>query len=333
MLMPNRSFTAGSQFRYGFNGKENDNDVKGTGNQQDYGMRIYDPRIGKFLSVDPLTKSFPWYTPYQFAGNIPIAAIDLDGEEQKIMINWFDANGNVTKSKLVKFDFINVNKLYNSLRLGLNSETTYTLEGTKFNSTNAKFSSGFEEYRKGTGNPRNPYSAPIRPKTGILTFNITTNDDGSENINITYKNSAISMKEVYADAIRGFSSVVNVTGTSIEALGYGTSALPGAQEPGLILIGIGKGVGTLGDGIGILGDLVDGKKADASKKFAFFVGGLVVGKGIAKLPLKDRDLFKESLDTYLGKGIGFIKDGYFDNCKKEVQESNNLDIKIETKKK
>jgi Restriction endonuclease fold toxin 5 len=33
------------------------------------------------LSVDPLTKEFPWYTPYQFAGNTPIGAIDLDGAE------------------------------------------------------------------------------------------------------------------------------------------------------------------------------------------------------------------------------------------------------------
>ena len=37
--------------------------------------------IGKFLSVDPLTKKFPWWTPYQFAGNMPIKYIDLDGLE------------------------------------------------------------------------------------------------------------------------------------------------------------------------------------------------------------------------------------------------------------
>ena len=84
MLMPGRKFTAGNVYRYGFNGKENDNDVKGEGNQQNYGMRIYDPRIGRFLSVDPLTKSYPHYTPYSFAGNKPIQFIDLDGaEEQK----------------------------------------------------------------------------------------------------------------------------------------------------------------------------------------------------------------------------------------------------------
>jgi RHS repeat-associated protein len=55
----------------GFNGKENDNEVKGEGNQQDYGMRIYDGRLCRFLSVDPLTASYPELTPYQFAGIIP----------------------------------------------------------------------------------------------------------------------------------------------------------------------------------------------------------------------------------------------------------------------
>jgi RHS repeat-associated protein len=81
--MPGRSFTLSeaNAYRYGFNGKENDNEVKGAGNQQDYGMRIYDPRIGKFLSVDPLQKQYPELTPYQFSSNTPIQASDLDGLE------------------------------------------------------------------------------------------------------------------------------------------------------------------------------------------------------------------------------------------------------------
>lgn len=74
--MPGRSFTS-SSYRYGFNGKENDPET----NTQDYGLRIYNPSLGKFLSVDPLFKEYPWYTPYQFAGNRPIDCIDLDGGE------------------------------------------------------------------------------------------------------------------------------------------------------------------------------------------------------------------------------------------------------------
>jgi len=70
-------------YRYGFNGKENDYEIKNScGTSYDYGFRIYDSRLGKFLSVDPLTKEYPWYTPYQFAGNTPIQAIDIDGLEE-----------------------------------------------------------------------------------------------------------------------------------------------------------------------------------------------------------------------------------------------------------
>jgi hypothetical protein len=53
----------------------------GGGSTYDYGFRIYNPALGRFLSVDPLTKEYPYYTPYQFAGNMPINCIDLDGLE------------------------------------------------------------------------------------------------------------------------------------------------------------------------------------------------------------------------------------------------------------
>ncbi len=51
------------------------------GSQQDYGMRIYDPRVGRFLSHDPVSDSFPELSSYQFASNTPIQAIDFDGLE------------------------------------------------------------------------------------------------------------------------------------------------------------------------------------------------------------------------------------------------------------
>ncbi len=91
----------GSGYRYGFNGKEKDDEVYGTGNQYDYGFRIYNPRIGKFLSVDPLTKEYPWYTPYQFAGNMPIWAIDRDGLEEEIVITLLSSStGTIQKTKV-----------------------------------------------------------------------------------------------------------------------------------------------------------------------------------------------------------------------------------------
>jgi RHS repeat-associated protein len=100
MLQPGRRFNA-SGYRYGFNGKENDNDVKGEGNQQDYGMRIYDPRIGKFLSEDPITKKYPELTPYQFASNRPIDGIDEDGLEWAY-VDKFNVHLHITKESTDK---------------------------------------------------------------------------------------------------------------------------------------------------------------------------------------------------------------------------------------
>ena len=53
-------------------------------------MRIYDARIAKFLSVDPLIMQYPFYSPYIFAGNMPIMAIDLDGLEPLICTEFAD---------------------------------------------------------------------------------------------------------------------------------------------------------------------------------------------------------------------------------------------------
>jgi RHS repeat-associated protein len=78
LTLQKTTLKARSVYLYGFNGKETDKET----DLQDYGMRIYNPSLGRFLSVDPLKKSYPWYTPYQFAGNKPIAAIDLDGLEE-----------------------------------------------------------------------------------------------------------------------------------------------------------------------------------------------------------------------------------------------------------
>ena len=87
MGMSNRKFST-DKYRYGFNGKELDKEVFST-SSYDYGFRIYNPGLSKFLSVDPLSKSYHWYTPYQFAGNKPTIAIDVDGLEDRIVISGY----------------------------------------------------------------------------------------------------------------------------------------------------------------------------------------------------------------------------------------------------
>ncbi|WKZ58225.1 MAG: RHS repeat-associated core domain-containing protein [Cyclobacteriaceae bacterium] len=96
--MPGRTYSGGGEegagaYRYGFNGKEKDTENTWGDTSYDYGFRIYNPRYGKFLSVDPLTKSYPMLTPYQFASNRPIDGIDLDGLEYVRRVHIVAGNG------------------------------------------------------------------------------------------------------------------------------------------------------------------------------------------------------------------------------------------------
>lgn len=91
-----------SSYRYGFNGKEKDDEAKGSGNEYDYGMRTYDSRLGRFFSVDPLNKKFPYYTPYQFSGNMPICAIDLDGKEEYVVVRWYNPDNTFKAASTIK---------------------------------------------------------------------------------------------------------------------------------------------------------------------------------------------------------------------------------------
>ena len=78
MEMPNRSGSV-ENYRYGFNGIEKDDEVKGYSNSLDFGARIYDSRLGKWLSVDALQAKYPFASSYNFVLNTPIQAYDPDG--------------------------------------------------------------------------------------------------------------------------------------------------------------------------------------------------------------------------------------------------------------
>ena len=112
MGMPLRKYHSASQYRYGFNGKEKDNAPI----QYDYGFRIYDPRLVRFKSVDPLFKSYPWNSPYSFAENDVVRSTDLDGKEKSIVIYDFSTN----KIKKTKIDLPTAGSLGNGVLIQSN---------------------------------------------------------------------------------------------------------------------------------------------------------------------------------------------------------------------
>jgi RHS repeat-associated protein len=79
MLIPGRNFHAGN-YRYSFVGQEDDSEIKGIGNSTDFGARIYDPRISRFLSLDQFSREYPMYSDYIYAANNPLALVDKDGK-------------------------------------------------------------------------------------------------------------------------------------------------------------------------------------------------------------------------------------------------------------
>ncbi len=80
MLLPNRHGSSNS-YRYGFQGQEMDDEIKGEGNSVNFKFRMHDTRINRFFAVDPLAKKYPWNSPYAFSANRLIDGIELEGLE------------------------------------------------------------------------------------------------------------------------------------------------------------------------------------------------------------------------------------------------------------
>jgi len=81
MQMAGRSFTSGDGYRYGFNGMERDDEVKGSGNHMAFSGYGLDTRLGRRLNTDPLEIKYPNSSPYAVNFNNPIYYLDPDGKE------------------------------------------------------------------------------------------------------------------------------------------------------------------------------------------------------------------------------------------------------------
>ncbi len=82
--MPNRHGSSDS-YRYGFQGQEKDDEIKGEGNSLNYTFRMHDPRVGRFFAVDPLAPKYPHNSPYAFSENRVIDAVELEGLEAQTL--------------------------------------------------------------------------------------------------------------------------------------------------------------------------------------------------------------------------------------------------------
>ncbi len=141
MLLPNRHDNT-PEYRYGFQGQEMDDEVKGEGNSLNYKFRMHDPRVGRFFATDPLEKKYPMLTPYQFSGNRPIDSKEIEGLEGYQYTEYKTINGkdvpikqvvevnivvlvNSSASDKVSFNTGTGNKIERILNSNFNPEKSY----------------------------------------------------------------------------------------------------------------------------------------------------------------------------------------------------------------
>lgn len=79
---------------YKYNGKEWQDEL-GL-NWYSYGFRMYDPALGRFPSMDPISSQFPHVSPYNYAENEPVSSIDLWGL-QRWIVNGRERNNPMPK--------------------------------------------------------------------------------------------------------------------------------------------------------------------------------------------------------------------------------------------
>jgi RHS repeat-associated protein len=85
--------------RYLFQGQEMDDEVKGEGNSVNYTFRMHDPRLGRFFAIDPLADQFPYYSPYQFCSNSPILAVEFEGLESSVQLNFSETSVSISRNE------------------------------------------------------------------------------------------------------------------------------------------------------------------------------------------------------------------------------------------
>jgi len=100
MLMPGRTYSS-EAYSWGFNGKENDDEISGEGNNLDFGARIYDSRLGRWMSVDPLYFKYPHESPYNYVSSNPIIYSDKEGLEKRLEIIFKTDQGDIKIIKVV----------------------------------------------------------------------------------------------------------------------------------------------------------------------------------------------------------------------------------------
>jgi RHS repeat-associated protein len=183
-------------YGFGFNGQEKTDEVSGVGNHLDFKYRGYDPQTGRFWSVDPLFKNYPWNSTYAFAENRVIDGIDLEGlEHYHYTLSWKDKSQApvltlISKQETAKFLWwewklpLHYFVDYPDGSLG-NRSFTFGINGGSFNSNIGNTIDNFNYWLKNWNNIKYPISG------GIADFSYVFTSDAA--VNLSHVNQSLSI--------------------------------------------------------------------------------------------------------------------------------------------
>nr|WP_256463648.1 RHS repeat-associated core domain-containing protein [Flavobacterium sp. HJ-32-4] len=224
MLVPNRHESTDGSYRYGFQGQEKDDEIKGEGNSLNYTYRMHDPRLGRFFAVDPLWSKYPANSPYSFSENRLIDGRELEGLERvrSLFLNRdfysymeYDINTKRGRFAINQIDGVNVlgaidmnSEIKNKVRIGLGLCPSITLD-----EVSNEFETGVNPSREIrtalksdylTGKLRNVIDYGLQK----LTEELAKNKDFKEFQGLIVETSAELIRKVYNDIKDGNADLI-----------------------------------------------------------------------------------------------------------------------------
>jgi RHS repeat-associated protein len=141
MALVGRKYSVGAgQYRYGFNGKENSDEIYS--GAVSFEARIYDSRIGRFFSTDPRESEYAWQSTYVYFSNCPTSIVDnlgMGGTDPAPAGYYYDKVTKIT-TWLKENSTISSDQTY----LGTEYYVTHRIDGIAGNSVTYRYKNNVE---------------------------------------------------------------------------------------------------------------------------------------------------------------------------------------------
>lgn len=254
------------EYRFGFNGKEKTDEISGVGNHLDFKYRGYDPRTGRFWSVDSLFKDYPWNSTYCFAENDVIRSKDLEGAEKYIVTTMIHPNGIkiTTTTENDVTGMLGKGTLYRLIDCPKGAlSADYTENGKSYT---VPFNYAFPEFNlkaPSEGKIKQGYTRKEKTTQTLKKIWKTINEDGGGSGDPSFGGNDITKKDV-----RSLASGLESAGSAVNLIGTGVGVFLPNVEGGII--GVGGILSGSGTGINAAVDLYEGNTTNATIRVVSF---------------------------------------------------------------